>query len=206
MSTSRAIRIAATMAATGLLTACSGGGGQSGTTTTSGAAAASSTSTSAASGGAPSLPSQLKVDDVKANPCNTLSSAQIDHLGMVGPGKQSQTNNGPTCTWQGAVYQANSTGIGVSTNGTGLDNIYKLNAQPGYFAYFEPTTINGYPAVYASRADQRSSGICSLSIGLANDTTAVVTSSLVTGQNKTNPCPVAERTAQAMIEHLKGAA
>lgn len=204
MSVSRAIRAgAATLATIGLVAACSSGG-PTGTGPSPSAPAPASSKGSGGAGEAPRVPTPLKVDRISANPCDSLSADQIDQLGMVGPGRQTKAAGGPTCQWTGASYPSNTMNIGVITaNDAGLGNVYGKKSDQ---AYFEPTTIDGYPAVYASQVDDRSTGNCALWVGLTDQRMALVEAQLSDGPNKPNPCPITERTAKAMVEHLKSAA
>lgn len=204
MSVSRALLAGATaLAVIGMVVACSGGG-PAGTGPSSAPSPATSAGSPGGNSGAPHVPAPLNVDRINANPCDALSADQIDHLGMVGPGRPNRDSIGTMCQWTGASYQTNTMSISLTTaNDLGLGNIYNKKSDQ---AYFEPTTIDGYPAVYASQIDDRSTGDCVLAVGLTDQRMALVQAQLGDGPNRPNPCPVNERTAKAMIEHLKGAA
>jgi hypothetical protein len=190
---------AAAVAALSLLTACSGSG-----TTQGQASPTPSAAPAQQQGGAPHVPAPLPVDGLLAQPCDALSPTQVDQLGMVGPGKSEQTPTGPSCTWKSATSDANSISVEpVTINKNGLDSIYANKAKA---AYFEPLQIDGYPAVYFDIQDGRSQGTCSLWVGATDELAVSVISQIGRGPNVSNPCPVAERTAKAMTEHLKGAA
>jgi hypothetical protein len=204
VSVSRALLTgAAALAAIGVVAACSTGG-QSGTGPSSGAPASTSAGSSSGNSGAPHVPVPLKnVDRIASTPCDSLSSDQIDKLGMVGPGRQTQLALGPTCQWVSVANATNTMNISVITDDRGLGNVYGKKSE---HAYFEPTTIEGYPAVYASQIDDRSTGTCALWVGVTDQRMVHLETQLSAGPNRSNPCPVVERTAKAMIEHLKSAA
>lgn len=205
MSVSRALLVGATaLAAIGMVAACSSGGGPAGTGPSPVASTTAGAGSPGGNNGAPHVSAPLNVDRINVNPCDALSSDQIDHLGMVGPGRPSRESIGTMCQWVSANYKTNTMSISMITaNDLGLGNIYNKKSEQ---AYFEPTTIDGYPAVYAAQTDDRSTGDCVLAVGLTDQRMALVQASFSDGPNRSNPCPVAERTAQAMIEHLKGAA
>ena len=200
----RAVR-ATTVAlvALGALTACSHGSNP--TSALPGASSAASSGPAASGQGkAPAVPAALPTDQLIANPCSALSDAQLTKLNMAAPGKRSQDSKGRTCTWNGATNDANSAYIiPLTPNKNGLSDTYDSRAQ---FAYFEPTTIDGYPAVYANPTDMRSQGDCPVYVGVTDVVAVNVTVLLYQGPHVTNPCEVTKAVATAMIEHLKGAA
>jgi hypothetical protein len=201
---SRAIRLgAAAFAAAGLLTACSGTGTTVEQPTTQSSATATSSSAAAGQGEAPRVPAPLPVDGLLAQPCSALSPVQTDELGMVKP-ERLQGSIGPSCRWTSASNDANTVTVSAMTaNKGGLGDIYANKAGS---VYFEPTQIDGYPAVYADIQDGRPHGTCSLWVGVTDQLAVSVMPQILRGSNASNPCPVAERTAKAMTEHLKGAA
>lgn len=201
MRKTRAVQLgAATLVAAGVLSACSGGGNAGSippATSGSSSAAASSSSGQAA----PSVPSPLPTDQLVANPCSALSADQVQTIGLTGTGTKRQDQGGPSCGWQSATADENVVYISpLTANANGLSDIY---ADKGQDKYFEPTTINGYPAVYASITD-RSSGDCQLWVGVTDQLAVSVSDQILSGPNVSNPCPVVQRVATAMVQHLQG--
>lgn len=198
MSRTRAFRLGTfVVASVAVLSACSSH--TAGTPSTSGTG---SPSASGPSRSAPPVPGALPTDALIANPCNGLSASQITTVGLAVPGAESQSDTGPTCKWRSAVFQLNVVYISPMTvNKNGLSDIY---ATKGNFAYFEPTTVDDYPGVYASPTDNRSGGDCQLWVGVSDELSVSVSAQIGEGPNKTNPCPATERVATAMIDHLQG--
>ncbi|MFG1646332.1 DUF3558 domain-containing protein [Amycolatopsis sp. NPDC049252] len=191
---------AGAFAALALLTACTG---KTGSGTTSGSASPVPTG-EAADNGAPKVPAPLDADGILADPCSALSAAQQDDIGMVKPGSAEQGPTGPECRWKSTASPLNSAEVSPFTaNKNGLSDIY---AQKASSAYFEPLTIAGYPAVSTNVSDLRSDGDCPLWVGVSDQLVVVVTAQLGEGKNRATPCVVAQRVAEAMIQHLKGAA
>lgn len=190
----------AAVAAAAALGACSGSGG-TGSPPGGQSPAPVSSPGPAKPKEAPPVPSPLNADGVVAQPCTALSSAQTQQIGMVGP-QTDQTSTGPVCTWRSSSDDANKMTIAPMTaNKAGLDDIY---ANKG--AYFEPKTVNGYPAVLSGAVDDRSEGNCNLWIGVTDQLAVAVQAQILHGANKANPCPVAEKVGAAMIDNLKGGA
>jgi hypothetical protein len=152
-------------------------------------------------GSAPSVTDPIDAAALTADVCAALTSAQLTELGLT-EGTARQSAAGASCNWRFAEEDANRIDLTVlEQNQAGLSAIYDQKSQ---FAYFEGTEVAGYPAVYASEADQRSSGFCYLKVGL-NDSTAVsIGGQFLTGAAVADPCPVVTDAAESMIETLKG--
>lgn len=200
MSKTRPIWLGASaLVAVGALAACSSGTdvGTIPPATSDGLA-----SSSPAAQLAPRVPSPLPTDALIADPCtSSLSADQVYKLGLD-PGTRSDDQTGPTCKWRSAAYSSNVVFLGPMTaNKNGLSDIYADNPKE---KYFEPTTINGYPAVYADVTDNRTGGDCLLWVGVTDQLSVSVSAQILDGPNKSNPCPVVERVATAMVQHLQG--
>lgn len=200
----RTVRLAAAaVAALTLLTACTSpktGTGSAETTSPT----AGTTASQGQGGDAPKVPAPLPVDGLLSAPCSALSPAQQDDIGMVKPGEVTKGPAGPDCTWASVSTDANTVSVSpFPTNKNGLSDIYAGKAQG---AYFEPLTIAGYPAVSTNVSDLRSQGNCPIWVGVTDQLAVVVTAQILRGENKTQPCTVAQKVAEAMIQHLKGAA
>ncbi|MBB2933181.1 hypothetical protein FHX82_000201 [Amycolatopsis bartoniae] len=164
---------------------------------TSGSAATSSSAAQLA----PSVPNPLPTDALVADPCSALSASQVTQIGLTGSGDVTQNDAGSSCTWKSATSSLNSVFVApLKANKNGLGDIYANKAKD---QYFEPTTISGYPAVYAGISDTRSDGDCSLWVGVTDELAVNVQTQIGSGPNKSNPCPVTERVATAMIQHLQ---
>ncbi|TQJ03810.1 DUF3558 domain-containing protein [Amycolatopsis cihanbeyliensis] len=200
----RSTRLAGVLGAALLLAAC-GGDQTEGSPSLSGSDGDTSTGSaqsapSGKQGAAPRVPNPLPVDGILADPCNALSAAQLSRIGLDAPGTKRETRTGSECVWKSAAFQDNSVSISPMTaNDNGLDGIYANEPED---EYFEPTTIGGYPAVYANVIDSRSNGDCVLWVGVTDELAVSVITQIARGPNETDPCPVNERVGTAMIEQL----
>lgn len=181
---------------------CSGGGGHGwvghGATTTPTHAAP--TTAERPKGGAPVVEEPLDVEVLRHDPCDAIAAGQLSGLGISEPGLHDSYDGNPECRWHLSDSQLHVIGLSpVVTSDGGLGDLYE---QKDYQQYFEPTEVDGYPAVYASVLEQRSHGNCELWVGVT-DRLAV---DIKTYFLEVDPCPVAERIATAMIEHARGAA
>jgi Protein of unknown function (DUF3558) len=56
----------------------------------------------------------------------------------------------------------------LTSNKKGLTSVYNSKKS---FDYFEPTTVDGYPAVFAETQDLRKRGSCGIIVGISETTT-----------------------------------
>ncbi|SFJ53195.1 DUF3558 domain-containing protein [Amycolatopsis sacchari] len=203
MSKTRAFQLgAAALAAAGVLSACSGGSGGGGSIPPLSSTPGSTAASSSAEQLAPAVANPLPTDALVSDPCSALSAEQVQNIGLSGPGTSEQSDAGPMCKWKSATSQFNAVFISpITANKNGLNDIYANKPKD---KYFEPTTVSGYPAVYADILDSRANGDCSLWVGVTDQLAVSVSTQIGSGQNKSNPCPVVERVATAMIQHLQG--
>lgn len=161
-------------------------------------------STSAPQSGESSVPhvtNPIQAPGLAAEVCQTLSGEQVQKLGLS-QGTPETDKSGPVCIWEYADVSINQVVIGVTTRfDDGLADVYKRKDALGYF---EETTIAGYPGVIVGKYGPPDKGFCQLYVGLNRSLAPVVTAQLGGGTDYGRPCEVAELTAKAMIENLKG--
>ncbi len=152
-------------------------------------------------GSAPRVPAALNVSSVQSNACAAISASNRSSLGY-GPGKPSSGAFGPSCTFQIADEPLNQMDLTVFTaNKNGLSDIYDTKANN---EYFEPTTIEGYPAVYAASLDHRSKGKCGLFVAVTDQLTVNLLVQYDRGSGAQDPCPVVAKAGASVVQTLKG--
>jgi hypothetical protein len=161
-------------------------------------------STGSAAGGpagsAPKVSDPLDPAPISSDACAALSSAKRGTLGL-GTGKPRTIGSGPTCSWDYSDGSGNTVNISpIQANKNGLSDLYDQKSEQ---AYFEETTVSGYPAVYSDVTDDRNRGECGLQIGVTDQLAVYVLTQLEAGADVSKPCPVADRIGAAMIETLK---
>ncbi|HEX6356557.1 DUF3558 domain-containing protein [Actinophytocola sp.] len=159
-----------------LLAGCSGNDGGAGVRL--GGVTTSTTSSTEHQNAAPRVAEPLDVEGILDDPSDALATDQLSELGLMGPGETNNFGADDGCDW--------------TVKGTILSTVTVQHD------YFEETTIGGYPAVFASALDERDSGGCLLTVGLTDELAVSVDTTFL----DIDPCPVAERTAEAMVEHL----
>lgn len=195
---SRVAVVLVPVAASVLLAGCSGSGSD-GSTGDSNSAAPSS------SGGDSSLkvPTPLPADGLIEDPCSAMSANQLTEIGLLTKGHVN-SESPKLCRWTSSSNELNSISLSaVPQNKGGIGDIY---AQKAKSAYFQPVTLSGYPGVFASTEDGRSSGVCQLWAGVTDHLAVSIITSINGGSNKSDPCPIAQKVGNALIAHLKGAA
>jgi Protein of unknown function (DUF3558) len=189
-----------TLASIGLAGCTSGTGGTPSPTTTT-----SSTSGDPASSGnltkAPSVTHPLDASKMVAQPCTSLTAADLTGLHIVNAvsGSGSSPSSTTSCTWSG------DSGGGVTidwetANTNGLSDMY---AKSSTIAYWQPTTVAGYPAAYGDAiSDGRSQGNCVIDTAVTDhlDFFVQFDNPLNAGQS----CALAAQAAAAVIKNLGG--
>jgi uncharacterized protein DUF3558 len=152
--------------------------------------------------GAPRVANPLDPTKFLSNPCTVIPPAQQPGLGFSKPGEADTTTAlgraAPSCDWGGE--QRGSVAF-LKANRNGLADLYRQNAISPW-AYWEETSVEGYPAVFSSAADLRSRGICSLQVGL-ND--ALVMDWDASGRPGSAQCDRAKQLAMVAVKTIKGA-
>ncbi|MFF5987795.1 DUF3558 domain-containing protein [Prauserella flavalba] len=192
------------------VTSCSAEEPGTPTTTTSAAVA---TGTSPAEGDVPQVQNPLDPAGYLDKPCDLLPSDFMHGLGYTEPGQPQEDKSlveltGPACGWNDrgkgeTVVVAVQTGNQRDGAG-GLQGLYDAY-KAGQFEYWEPTTVDDYPAAFSDNYDARESGSCRIVVGIADD----LSFSASAGPYSDEPgqaCPVAEQVAGAVIDTLKGGA
>jgi hypothetical protein len=197
-----AVRFALVGAVALLVAGCSGNGGSpfGGTFTPPGETSAAEQSDSPADGpkdGAPKVADPLDVDRIVDEPCAGLGTDQLSGLGFAGPGELNTVGKDDGCDWYMDDSRMHSVTIRpLASDKDGLGDAYHRRDD---YAYFEPTTIGGYPAAYGSMMDLRDDGNCTLQVGVTDELAIEVTTYFL----DVEPCPMAGRTAEAMVEHIR---
>ena len=182
-------------------------GGTANPAATSGTPDSASSSADGGGGdGAPKVSSPLDPAKLKSDPCSVLSASQRSTLGLE-DGTPRSSSAGASCAWiyTGDETRSSRIDIAADPNTDGLAGIYDLYAKGGkdQYEYWEPADVSGYPAVYAATKDFRAQGQCKLLVGVTDTQAVQVFTQIGNGPGATQPCPYAEKAAEAMIQTLK---
>lgn len=150
--------------------------------------------------GVPRVDNPLDAGRFLADPCALLTPEQLATFGVSQPGEEETGVDGDrACDWR-ADTVTSIFGIGwLAGNENGLSDQYRVRERE---AYFEETTVDGYPAVFVDATDGRPSGRCGLVVGIT-DTLTFVTSEQ--GRlDAQGACDRVKQVAAAAIATIKG--
>jgi hypothetical protein len=154
---------------------------------------------------APPVTRPLSVTKFLTHPCDLLTKAQAKELGATKAGKPEGVKDpdsaGPICHWHNSEAVTGFSAAIIPGDKHGLDDIYRANQDPNYFAYFVPTTIHRYPGVFESATDYRDEGTCAIAFAV-ND--HLVLDAEYTGSRETtDPCAKVRKVASAVVTTIK---
>ncbi|RDI19720.1 DUF3558 domain-containing protein [Lentzea flaviverrucosa] len=195
--------IAIGTAALALLAGCGDSGGTTGTPTT-----ASQPTSSSNAGEGPKIENPLDVKAFEADPCSTVTPAQVQAFGL--PGVAGRVNDTPLskgCVWLGASTPAKmSPGLAFLPDGTNLSTILP-NKDSSYEVFEVQPAIQGYPTYLSLVADDRKKGDCALLVGVSDEKALTFTFQSTQGSAKlADPCAAITEFANLAITTIKAGA
>jgi hypothetical protein len=149
---------------------------------------------------APAVPHPLDASKATTTPCSALTAADVTGLNIVnGSGQAGSQLQAPSCSWAGD--SGGTVSIAWETaNTNGLSDLY---AKSSTIAYWQPTTVSGYPAAYGDAiSDGRRQGNCVINTAVSNQLYFVA--QFDTPQNASQSCTLAEQAAADVIKNLGG--
>ncbi|HEX7662378.1 MAG TPA: DUF3558 family protein [Pseudonocardiaceae bacterium] len=154
----------------------------------------------AESNGAPQVTHPLDATEALQAPCTSLSTGDVEGVGAqnVLAGMPSTTDGIPTCYWEGT----NTVRVAVGwmlDNKDGLSYLYYRQSQ---MAYWIPTTVSGYPAVFADVEDDRSDGRCIINVAVSD---SLYFATMYASGSRGMACYLAQQAATDVIKNLGGA-
>lgn len=120
------------------------------------------------------------------------------------PSATAQPANNPVsigCEWDDHSVGTTGAQVGVALLtqvSHGLTDIYKSKNQA---AYWQPTTVEGYPGVLNEKPDERADGTCFLDLGLTDSDAALLD---YQGDPGSQPCDKVQAVAGLVVQALKG--
>jgi hypothetical protein len=143
-----------------------------------------------------------------SQPCSAVSADQLQALNLPVQGTADTTSDsagayGPSCIWLNQDTGSSADVSFLVADKKGLADIYLLKEQGRFPGYFQPTELDGYPAVFADLGDRRASGTCGLVVGLSD--TFVFRAGVHDSKLGAKSCDRAKLVAAAVIKTVKGA-
>jgi Protein of unknown function (DUF3558) len=181
-----------------LLAGCSATVGQPQPTSPATTSAAGATTVDSAANGAPAVADPLTASAILNSPCSALTPNQLSALGVH---NAQSTNNsdasGPGCAWTAQSLLTINVGW-IPDNTRGLSDLYRKQQS---MAYWRPTHVDGYPAVFADAAPQQDNG-CLLNTAVNDHLYFLAGAQGATSNGQA--CVLAQRTAADVIKNLGG--
>jgi uncharacterized protein DUF3558 len=153
--------------------------------------------------GAPRVTKPLDGSPFFTKPCAVLTAEQLRAQNLPAMGT-SDTDGplarwvGPSCGWDNVSAQ-DGIGFGfLSENLNGLSDTYR--ARDRFEGYFEPTDVDGYPAVFNDPGDFRAKGSCNITVGIS-DTLAFITN-VDEAYSGRKSCDRAKRNASLIVKNI----
>jgi hypothetical protein len=147
----------------------------------------------------------LDVEPFLNRPCDVLTPEQAAEWTVSSPVPvpDDRTYTGPACEFEPDDFYRVSFGTTIHMI-DGLESVYQRRDT---LQLFEPTEVAGYPGAFNDSADRRAGGDCGLTVGVAQDRALDVLISVRDRQSPeyTDPCPVAARIMDQMIETIGAA-
>jgi hypothetical protein len=145
---------------------------------------------------APEVPLPVDVSPYLEAPCTMLKPGPVTAELSEG------FRDGPKCTWSAKTPQQPELTATIDQESGGLEGLY---GRRDMLPYFEPTDVQGYPAVrYDDERAVPDQGKCTVSVGLSRDVVLTVTSSIADPEtlNYPVPCGDADLLAGAIVRDM----
>lgn len=163
------------------------------------------TGTVSGDGVAPKVANPLDASKYLAEPCAAMSSTRLKSFSISKPGRPKSDNPaGPGCDWFTDDAPPRTFDVGfVTSNESGLSDIYRGGRQ-AFPGYFEPTEVDGYPAVFADAVNSRADGSCQVFVGISDKLAFAVSEQGDSGVGMRS-CDDVKQFAGAVVKTLKEA-
>ena len=147
----------------------------------------------------------LDVEPFLNRPCDVLTPEQAVEWTVSNPERvpDERIYTGPACEFEPDDFDRVSFGTTIRMT----DSLEGLYQRRDTLQLFEPTEAAGYPGAFNDAADTRSLGSCGLTVAVAEDRALDVLVSVNDRKSAeyTDPCPVATRIMEQMIETIGAA-
>ncbi|WP_091287969.1 DUF3558 domain-containing protein [Amycolatopsis xylanica] len=202
------IQTAAALTALAMLTGCSAKepGTASPTPNQPGSSAASPNQPSTSNGtdlsGAPPVKTPLNAAKFYADPCLTLTQAQLQSFNVSSNPRRLDSDHGVGCAWNFGADGGVSAGVNFPKPEKGLSLLY-ANKKDGTYrdGYFDETNVSGYPAIQYDSNDLRPDGDCTVAVGISDN---LYLSVILQGPPGSDGCKRAMNVAKDVIATIQG--
>ncbi len=152
--------------------------------------------------GAPKVTTPLDTTKYQANPCGTLTPAQLQALGITQPGKVTADPTGGFCDWSPQLDVVYTLGFNIEFqpgDAPGLANVYQIG---GPNSIKRLPDVHGQPAV--TQPSQNTGGSCTIYVGATDMISYGVAVTIPGGlPHFADPCTVATQIADDVTTTMK---
>lgn len=155
--------------------------------------------------GAPKVDNPIDTTRFQKDPCQTLTSDQVESLDLSLPGKPvNDMPLGLACDWTNPDTRALVEIHFADRDPRGLSAVYLAHRTSGYAVFREMPPIEGHPAVVADILDQQDKGYCTVVVGVTDETTFdVPVRQSPENVGKKDPCEVSALVAGMALQTMK---
>lgn len=155
------------------------------------------------SDGAPKVENPIDAGQFEEQPCDALTTAQATELNVGPEGELADTEFGKGCLWRNAETGGATSIAFMSNIRRGLSIVYG-EEKAGYYKYFEPTELEGFPAVISNKGEGRPTANCSLTVGLSDELAFLTVTNLSRDNiGAKDPCEVGMLATGEMLKTIK---
>lgn len=156
------------------------------------------------SDGAPAVDDPLDTTKFQEDPCLSLTPEQSEvTFGLSPAGRPFRATLGNGCEWKNDSSWGQAEISFLTANPRGLSAEYAVDKE-GNWAYFDPMTVEGQPAVARSQADARPQGECAVVVGATNEVTFEVRIQQSRSNiGKGDPCATAADVAREAVKTMR---
>ncbi|ONI79740.1 hypothetical protein ALI144C_23595 [Actinosynnema sp. ALI-1.44] len=175
------------------------------TTTPPPTTTSTTTPTTSNSARAPRVPTPLETAAYTANPCRSLTAAQQRQFGVSAGDLVDAAREGTSCFYRYPGGVPTATTVTYATRvPTGLNSKYHEHST-GMWTYWEPTVVDGYPALgfQATYVGDPTPQVCNFAIAVTDSLYFWVTADDKPGADK---CSAAKDVASAVLTTVKAGA
>jgi hypothetical protein len=154
--------------------------------------------------GAPKVDDPLDTTRFQQDPCQALTQAQVQPLGLPPSGASVDMPLGNACKWSKPDSTGSATVHFLDRHPYGLSAEYQAYKDGKTAFFLELPPIEGYPAVATGVADGRAQGWCTVVVGVSDKISFEVPITLALDSiGKDDPCEVAARVAGLALQTMK---
>jgi Protein of unknown function (DUF3558) len=153
----------------------------------------------------PPVSTPLSVSRIVSDPCSLLTGTQLGVVGLTAAARPTPNHDpiGVGCAWNDRTVGTTGAQTGYDLETGLVHGLRDIYVQKQQMAYWQPVTVDGYPAVFDDPVDQRADGTCRMDLAVSEKDVLLVD---YQGDPGVPACDKAKALGGALITSLKGGA